>query len=48
MKGWSLIQWQNQESKNKIMDSKTGSFNKRIINIIKYETQVNIWEGNCI
>lgn len=35
-KEWPMILWQNQESKIKIMEAKTGSFNKRIIKSIKY------------
>lgn len=35
-KGWPMIQWQNQETKIKIIEAKTGSFSKRIIKSIKY------------
>lgn len=35
-KGWPVISWQNQESKIKIMEAKTGSFNKTAIKSIKY------------
>lgn len=37
MKGWSMKEWQNQESKNKIMEAKAGSVNKRIIKNISFK-----------
>lgn len=37
MKGWSMKEWQNQESKNKIVEAKTGSVDKRIIKNINFK-----------
>lgn len=37
MKGWSMKEWQNQESKNKSMEAKAGSVNKRIIKNINFK-----------
>lgn len=35
-------------NKSEIMEAKTGSCKEEIIKSINYQTQVNIWESDCI